>query len=102
MAQKAASPSFREKIVRDARSFREFIKKTAEKAASPSFREKIMRKAAFKIAFKLAYVVATGADALQYSCIYDGGKRAVIYDRYRGVLGETIEEGYHIVVLWLQ
>ncbi|KAL7000494.1 hypothetical protein U1Q18_001646 [Sarracenia purpurea var. burkii] len=60
-------------------------------AASPSFREEIMRKAAFKIAFKLAYVVATGAGAfaVQYSCIYevDGGQRAVIYDRYRGVRG---------------
>ncbi|KAL7000497.1 hypothetical protein U1Q18_001649 [Sarracenia purpurea var. burkii] len=50
-----------------------------------------MRKATFKIAFKLAYVVATGAGAfaVQYSCIYevDGGQRA---------------EGYHIVVPWLQ
>ncbi|KAL7000488.1 hypothetical protein U1Q18_001640 [Sarracenia purpurea var. burkii] len=65
-----------------------------------------MRKAAFKIAFKLAYAVATGAGAfaLQYSCIYevDDDKRAVIYDRYRGVLGETVGEGYHIVVPWLQ
>ncbi|KAL7000509.1 hypothetical protein U1Q18_001661 [Sarracenia purpurea var. burkii] len=104
IAQKAVSPSFHEKIVMDARSFREFLKKIAQKVASPSFREEIMRKAAFKIAFKLAYAVATSAGAVQYSCIYevDGGQRAVIYDCYRGVRDETIGEGYHIVVPWLQ
>ncbi|KAL6959814.1 hypothetical protein U1Q18_039966 [Sarracenia purpurea var. burkii] len=102
MAEKVASPSFREKIVRDAGSFREFIKKTAEKATSPEFRKEIMRKTAFKIAFELAKAIATGA--VEHSCIYkvDGGNRAVVYDHYRGVLDETVREGYHIVVHWLQ
>ncbi|KAL6959815.1 hypothetical protein U1Q18_039967 [Sarracenia purpurea var. burkii] len=101
MAEKVASPSFREKIVRDAGSFREFIKKTAEKATSLEFCEEIMRKAAFKIAFELAKAVAA---TVEHSCIYkvDGSNRAVVYDRYRCVLDETVGEGYHIVVPWLQ
>ncbi|KAL6986809.1 hypothetical protein U1Q18_043208 [Sarracenia purpurea var. burkii] len=103
IAQKAASHSFREKIM-DARSFHEFLKKIAQKAASASFREEIFRKAAFNIGFNLGYV---GVDlvfaVLESSSIYevDGGQRTVIYDRYRGVIGETLGEGTDFVVPWL-
>jgi SPFH domain / Band 7 family len=32
----------------------------------------------------------------------DGGQRAVIFDRFRGVLPETVGEGTHFLVPWLQ
>ncbi|XP_020110967.1 prohibitin-3, mitochondrial-like [Ananas comosus] len=32
----------------------------------------------------------------------DGGERAVIFDRFRGVLPETVGEGTHLLVPWLQ
>ncbi|KAF8378147.1 hypothetical protein HHK36_029484 [Tetracentron sinense] len=32
----------------------------------------------------------------------DGGERAVLFDRFRGVLDETIGEGTHFLVPWLQ
>ncbi|KAL5214414.1 hypothetical protein ABZP36_003566 [Zizania latifolia] len=32
----------------------------------------------------------------------DGGERAVIFDRFRGVLPETVGEGTHFLVPWLQ
>ncbi|XP_051217694.1 prohibitin-3, mitochondrial-like [Lolium perenne] len=32
----------------------------------------------------------------------DGGERAVIFDRFRGVLPETVGEGTHFILPWLQ
>ncbi|OVA20467.1 Prohibitin [Macleaya cordata] len=32
----------------------------------------------------------------------DGGQRAVLFDRFRGVLDETVGEGTHFLVPWLQ
>nr|POE76038.1 prohibitin-3, mitochondrial [Quercus suber] len=32
----------------------------------------------------------------------DGGQRAVIFDRVRGILNETVGEGTHFLVPWLQ
>ncbi|KAF3327490.1 prohibitin-3 [Carex littledalei] len=32
----------------------------------------------------------------------DGGQRAVIFDRFRGVLPETVGEGTHFLIPWLQ
>ncbi|VAH33140.1 unnamed protein product [Triticum turgidum subsp. durum] len=32
----------------------------------------------------------------------DGGERAVVFDRFRGVLPETVGEGTHFIVPWLQ
>ncbi|WOL14724.1 prohibitin-3, mitochondrial-like [Canna indica] len=42
--------------------------------------------------------------ALLSSSLYtvDGGERAVIFDRFRGVLPETVGEGTHFLVPWLQ
>ncbi|KAL6986808.1 hypothetical protein U1Q18_043207 [Sarracenia purpurea var. burkii] len=105
IAQKAAFPSFREKIVMDSPSFREFLKKITQNAASPSFREEIVRQAAFNIGFKLGYAgVGLVFAVLESSSIFevDGGLRVVIYDRYRVVIGETVREGTHFVVPWLQ
>ncbi len=36
------------------------------------------------------------------ACAVDGGERAVIYDRIRGVLDEPVGEGTHFRVPWLQ
>lgn len=32
----------------------------------------------------------------------DGGERAVIFDRFRGVLPETVGEGTHFRIPWVQ
>ena len=32
----------------------------------------------------------------------DGGQRAVIFDRVRGILDKTAEEGTHFLIPWLQ
>lgn len=32
----------------------------------------------------------------------DGGERAVIFDRFRGILGETVSEGTHFRIPWVQ
>lgn len=32
----------------------------------------------------------------------DGGERAVLFDRFRGVIDETIGEGTHFLIPWLQ
>lgn len=42
--------------------------------------------------------------ALLNSSLYtvDGGQRAVLFDRFRGVLDETVGEGTHFLVPWLQ
>lgn len=47
--------------------------------------------------------IGAGATALS-SCLYtvDGGQRAVIFDRFRGVINETVGEGTHFLVPWLQ
>ncbi|KAK8609172.1 hypothetical protein V6N13_025479 [Hibiscus sabdariffa] len=43
---------------------------------------------------------ATVLNASMYTV--DGGERAVIFDRLRGVLDKTVEEGTHFLVPWLQ
>lgn len=43
---------------------------------------------------------ATLLNASMYTV--DGGERAVIFDRVRGVLDKTAEEGTHFLVPWLQ
>ncbi|KAK8594243.1 hypothetical protein V6N13_126052 [Hibiscus sabdariffa] len=43
---------------------------------------------------------ATVLNASMYTV--DGGERAVIFDRLRGVLDKTVEEGTHFLVQWLQ
>ncbi|KAE8717096.1 Prohibitin-1 [Hibiscus syriacus] len=43
---------------------------------------------------------ATVLNASMYTV--DGGERAVIFDRIRGVLDKTVEEGTHFIVPWLQ
>jgi len=45
-------------------------------------------------------VVGSLAQASLYTV--DGGERAVLFDRFRGVLEETQPEGMHILVPWLQ
>mmetsp|Transcript_2249 Transcript_2249/g.6942 ORF Transcript_2249/g.6942 Transcript_2249/m.6942 type:complete len:284 (-) Transcript_2249:231-1082(-) len=52
---------------------------------------------------KYAAVVGVGGSALAASLYnVDGGERAVLFDRFRGVLPEAIEEGTHILVPWVQ
>ncbi|KAJ0667775.1 putative prohibitin, Band 7 domain, Band 7/SPFH domain superfamily [Helianthus annuus] len=49
--------------------------------------------------------VGIGATAaLADSALYtvDGGERAVLFDRFRGVLNNTVGEGTHILIPWLQ
>ncbi|KAI8915125.1 band 7 family-domain-containing protein [Entophlyctis helioformis] len=50
-----------------------------------------------------ALPISLAVGGLQYSMYnVEGGHRAVIFDRLRGVMPVTIEEGTHFVVPWLQ
>lgn len=52
---------------------------------------------------KYAVGLGVGASALQLSLFnVDGGERAVIFDRFRGVLPESVGEGTHFRVPWVQ
>ena len=52
---------------------------------------------------KYAAVVGVGGSALAASLYnVDGGERAVLFDRFRGVLPEASEEGTHFLVPWVQ
>lgn len=35
-------------------------------------------------------------------CLVDGGQRAVIFDRFRGVLPDVSGEGTHFLIPWVQ
>ncbi|KAJ4973180.1 hypothetical protein NE237_006354 [Protea cynaroides] len=52
---------------------------------------------------RAAFGLGTGVTILN-SSLYtvDGGQRAVLFDRFRGVLDETVEEGTHFLIPWLQ
>lgn len=52
---------------------------------------------------KAAIAVGGGASLLN-SSLYtvDGGQRAVIFDRFRGVLDQSVSEGTHFLIPWLQ
>ncbi|KAL6994434.1 Prohibitin-3, mitochondrial [Sarracenia purpurea var. burkii] len=52
---------------------------------------------------RAAFGVGIGATVLN-SSLYtvDGGQRAVLFDRFRGVLDETVGEGTHFLIPWLQ
>ena len=52
---------------------------------------------------RAALGLGVGATVLS-SSLYtvDGGQRAVLFDRFRGVIDETIGEGTHFLVPWLQ
>lgn len=45
-----------------------------------------------------------GAAAIVNSSLYtvDGGQRAVLFDRFRGILEETVGEGTHFLIPWVQ
>ncbi|KAK7322457.1 hypothetical protein VNO77_25838 [Canavalia gladiata] len=45
-----------------------------------------------------------GAAAVLNSTLYtvDGGQRAVLFDRFRGILDETVGEGTHFLIPWVQ
>ncbi|KAF5832880.1 prohibitin [Dunaliella salina] len=59
--------------------------------------------AALNKLMKLAVGVGVGASALQTSLYtVDGGERAVIFDRFRGVLEDTSGEGTHFRIPWVQ
>ncbi|KAK4257534.1 hypothetical protein QN277_007108 [Acacia crassicarpa] len=45
-------------------------------------------------------VVATLLNSSLYTV--DGGQRAVLFDRFRGILDETVGEGTHFVIPWVQ
>ncbi|XP_047972204.1 prohibitin-3, mitochondrial-like [Salvia hispanica] len=52
---------------------------------------------------RAAFAVGIGGAAAN-SCLYtvDGGQRAVIFDRFQGVKPDTVGEGTHFLVPWLQ
>ncbi|KAI3996628.1 hypothetical protein MKX01_009460 [Papaver californicum] len=52
---------------------------------------------------KAAFSLGLGTTAVN-SSLYtvDGGQRAVLFDRFRGVLDETVGEGTHFLIPWLQ
>ncbi|KAJ4960518.1 hypothetical protein NE237_020428 [Protea cynaroides] len=52
---------------------------------------------------RAAFGLGLGATVLN-SSLYtvDGGQRAVLFDRFRGVLDETVGEGTHFLIPWLQ
>ena len=41
-------------------------------------------------------------DFLKLGIAVDGGHRAVIFDRFRGVLDKTAGEGTHFIIPWIQ
>ncbi|XP_030440002.1 prohibitin-3, mitochondrial [Syzygium oleosum] len=52
---------------------------------------------------RAAFGLGAAATALNASLYtVDGGQRAVIFDRLRGVMEETVSEGTHFLVPWLQ
>ncbi|XP_004975870.1 prohibitin-3, mitochondrial [Setaria italica] len=52
---------------------------------------------------KVAAGLGAAASLLSASLFtVDGGERAVIFDRFRGVLPQTVSEGTHFIVPWLQ
>ncbi|XP_068662487.1 prohibitin-3, mitochondrial-like [Aristolochia californica] len=52
---------------------------------------------------RAAFGLGAGATVLNASLYnVDGGQRAVIFDRFRGVLDETVGEGTHFLIPWLQ
>ncbi|KAK4752811.1 hypothetical protein SAY87_021609 [Trapa incisa] len=52
---------------------------------------------------RAAFGLGAAATALNASLYtVDGGQRAVIFDRIRGVMEETVSEGTHFLVPWLQ
>ncbi|KAL6143165.1 hypothetical protein ACLB2K_053860 [Fragaria x ananassa] len=52
---------------------------------------------------RAAFGIGAGATIVN-SALYtvDGGQRAVLFDRFRGVIDETVGEGTHFLVPWLQ
>lgn len=52
---------------------------------------------------RAAFGLGIGATVLN-SSLYtvDGGQRAVLFDRFRGVIDETVGEGTHFLIPWLQ
>ncbi|XP_043705891.1 prohibitin-3, mitochondrial [Telopea speciosissima] len=52
---------------------------------------------------RAAFGLGAGVTILNSSLFtVDGGQRAVLFDRFRGVLDETVGEGTHFLVPWLQ
>ncbi|KAK9120002.1 hypothetical protein Scep_018095 [Stephania cephalantha] len=52
---------------------------------------------------RAAFGLGAGATILSASLYtVDGGERAVLFDRFRGVLDETVGEGTHFLIPWLQ
>lgn len=52
---------------------------------------------------RYAVGLGVGASVLQTSLFtVDGGERAVIFDRFRGVLDEAVGEGTHFMMPWVQ
>ncbi|XP_050381676.1 prohibitin-3, mitochondrial [Argentina anserina] len=52
---------------------------------------------------RAAFGLGAGATVVN-SALYtvDGGQRAVLFDRFRGVIDETVGEGTHFLIPWLQ
>lgn len=52
---------------------------------------------------RAAFGIGIGATVVNSSLFtVDGGQRAVLFDRFRGVIDETVGEGTHFLVPWLQ
>ncbi|CDP05508.1 unnamed protein product [Coffea canephora] len=52
---------------------------------------------------RAAFGLGIGATILNSSLyIVDGGQRAVLFDQFRGVIDDTIGEGTHFLIPWLQ
>ncbi|KAL0424226.1 UNVERIFIED_CONTAM: Prohibitin-3, mitochondrial [Sesamum radiatum] len=52
---------------------------------------------------RAAFSVGIGATVLNASLYtVDGGQRAVLFDRFRGVIEDTVGEGTHFLIPWLQ
>jgi len=52
---------------------------------------------------RAAFGLGTAATALNTSLYtVDGGQRAVLFDRFRGILDQSIGEGTHFLIPWVQ
>ncbi|XP_022751865.1 prohibitin-3, mitochondrial-like [Durio zibethinus] len=80
--------------------------RATEASENKKFRKMASNQAAVTLLTNLARVAlglgaaTTVLNASMYTV--DGGQRAVIFDRVRGVLDKTADEGTHLLVPWLQ
>lgn len=55
-----------------------------------------------EVFFLLSYTTVSKLDFINTVSSVDGGQRAVIFDRFKGVRQTVIGEGTHFIIPWVQ